>query len=63
LFDYLVADENLVFEEGPMRNLVKDKQLMVFEHDGFWQPMDTFRDFSYLNGLVENGVAPWITWR
>ena len=62
LFNYLVGDDDLVFEEGPMRNLVKDEQLMVFEHDGFWQPMDTFRDFSYLNGLVENGVAPWITW-
>ena len=62
LFNYLVGDDDLVFEEGPMRNLVKDEQLMVFEHDGFWQPMDTFRDFSYLNGLVKNGVAPWITW-
>lgn len=63
LFDYLDDREDLVFEQEPMRNLVKDKQLMVFEHDGFWQPMDTHRDYVYLNGLCEKGDAPWIVWR
>ena len=44
LFDYLPKGEDLVFEQDPMRNLVRDNQLMVFEHRGFWQPMDTYRD-------------------
>src|SRR5207253_3032167 len=46
LFDYLPADDDLVFEQGPMRQLVTDGQLMMFEHDGFWQCMDTYRDYQ-----------------
>jgi len=40
LFDYLDDKEDLVFEKGPMENLVSDKQMMVFNHEGFWQCMD-----------------------
>ena len=60
LFDYLNDREDLVFEQGPIRNLVKDGQLMMFEHDGFWQPMDTSRDYQLLNSLYEDGKAPWV---
>jgi len=60
LFDYLDDREDLVFEQDPIRNLVKDGQLMMFEHDGFWQPMDTSRDYELLNSLYENGNAPWV---
>jgi glucose-1-phosphate cytidylyltransferase len=62
LFDYLDDAENLVFEKEPMEKLVRAGQLMVFEHDGFWQPMDTYRDYALLNGLMQNGRAPWIVW-
>lgn len=60
LFEYLHDREDLVFEQGPMRQLVEDRQLMMFEHDGFWQPMDTSREYQLLNSLYENGKAPWI---
>jgi glucose-1-phosphate cytidylyltransferase len=60
LFDYLDNREDLVFEQGPIRQLVKDRQLMMFEHDGFWQPMDTSREYQLLNSLYENGSAPWV---
>ena len=60
LFDYLDDREDLVFEQDPIRNLVKDGQLMMFEHDGFWQPMDTSRDYQLLNSLYEDGNAPWV---
>ena len=60
LFDYLDDREDLVFEQDPIRNLVKDGQLMMFEHDGFWQPMDTSRDYQLLNSLYERGNAPWV---
>lgn len=60
LFDYLDDREDLVFEQDPIRNLVKDGQLMLFEHDGFWQPMDTSRDYQMLNSLYEDGNAPWV---
>mgnify|MGYP006076711949 FL=1 len=60
VFDYLDNSENLVFEQGPIRKLVKDEQLMMFEHNGFWQPMDTSRDHQLLNSLYESGNAPWV---
>lgn len=62
LFDYLDDRENLVFEQDPMSQLVHDKQMMVYEHDGFWQPMDTYRDYVLLNGLYDKGEAPWVIW-
>ena len=54
--------EDLVFEVEPMNRLVRDKQLMIYKHDGFWQPMDTLRDYKLLNKLVQDGKAPWVKW-
>ena len=62
LFDYLEQSDDCVFEREPMRRLVADHQMMVFEHDGFWQPMDTNREYELLNELYEKGNAPWIIW-
>lgn len=62
LFDYLDDRENLVLEQEPMRQLVAGNQLMMFEHNGFWQPMDTAREYQLLNMLYEHGKAPWVRW-
>ena len=62
LFDYLEDRDDLVFEQGPMRKLVAERQLMVHEHGGFWQPMDTSREYQLLNSLYEQGRAPWVRW-
>ena len=67
LFQYLKPIEgqtadDVVFETHPMRQLAKDGQLMVYPHDGFWQPMDTARDYNYLNGLYQRSEAPWMVW-
>jgi len=62
LFDYLPEAENLVFEEDPVRQLVKKSEMMVYEHDGFWQPMDTYRDYKMLNDLYDSNKAPWKLW-
>jgi len=62
IFDYLDDREGLVFEREPMRNLVKNGEMMVYEHDGFWQPMDTNREYLLLNELYDKGEAPWVTW-
>lgn len=59
LFDYLSDDETLVFERQPMQTLVKERQLGVYPHDGFWQCMDTYRDWELLNELEQSGSAPW----
>ena len=45
-----------------MERLAADEQLMMFRHEGFWQPMDTPREFSLLNDLWSSGKAPWKTW-
>lgn len=62
LFDYLDDQDDLVFEQEPMRRLVTDGQLMMFEHDRFWQPMDTSREYQLLNSLYERGEASWARW-
>lgn len=60
IFDYLSDDEDLVFEQGPVRELVADGELMMYKHNNFWQPMDTSREYQLLNTLYEKGNAPWI---
>lgn len=62
LFNYLDDREDLIFERDPINRLVKDGQMMVYEHDGFWQPMDTSREYKLLNDYVERGEAPWVVW-
>jgi glucose-1-phosphate cytidylyltransferase len=63
LFDYIGEGDRVVFEEEPMRSLVRDQQMMAYEHKGFWQPMDTHRDYQLLNNLYESGHAPWVVWK
>ena len=58
IFDYLI-DDLTVLESSPMEKLVADSELMAFEHDGFWQCMDTVRDRDYLRDLFESGSPPW----
>ena len=61
VFDYLV-DDTTVFEQGPMRQMAADGQLAAFQHDGYWQCMDTKREMDKLNELIEAGKAPWMKW-
>ncbi len=63
LFDYLDPSETCVLETEPMSRLVADGELMMYRHDGFWQCMDTYRDWKLLDGLLASGTAPWVTWR
>ncbi|MES2294535.1 MAG: glucose-1-phosphate cytidylyltransferase [Pseudomonadota bacterium] len=62
MLDYLSDDEGCVMEVEPMRNLARDGQLMLYRHDGFWQCMDTMREYQLLNSLWNSGQAPWKTW-
>ena len=62
IFDYL-QDDDTILEQDPMRKLAKDGQLMAFQHEGFWQPMDTVRDRQHLEELWESGKAPWKVWK
>jgi len=62
IFDYIDANRNTVFEQEPLRNLVSAGEMMVYKHDGFWQPMDTSREYQFLNTLYEQKKAPWVIW-
>lgn len=61
VFDY-IAGEKTIFEKDPLENLAKDNQLYTYKHHGFWKPMDTQRDKTQLEELIENNKAPWIKW-
>ena len=60
VFDFL--DENSVLEQEPLSRLAAAGQLMAFKHEGFWQPMDTYRELTILNDLWNSGKAPWKVW-
>lgn len=57
--NYLETDLKCTLERAPLVQLAKDNHLMMYEHRGFWHPMDTLRDKVYLQGLWESGKAPW----
>ncbi len=58
---YLAADKDLFFEQAPMRQAIADNQMAAFPHEGFWQCMDTPREYQLLNDLWKTGKAPWTT--
>ena len=58
----LIENDETVWEDVPMRTLAQRGELSAFEHDGFWQPMDTLRDKNYLEGMWYAGTAPWKVW-
>ena len=58
----LIDSFDTVWEKDPLEKLANNNQLMAFDHDGFWQPMDTLRDKIYLEDLHESDDCPWKTW-
>ena len=62
VFDYLDDREDLIFEREPLSRLAADGQLMAYRHDGFWLPMDTYREYQMLEKMWAKGEAPWKVW-
>ncbi len=60
VFDYL--DEECILEQAPLEALAREGQLVAYRHEGFWQPMDTYREYTMLNELWSSGQAPWKVW-
>ena len=56
---YLDDAISCTLEREPLSRLVRDGELRVYRHKGFWQSMDTQRDCDYLNDLWKRGEAPW----
>lgn len=61
VFDLLSGDSD-VWERSPLETLANNGQLSAYRHAGFWQPMDTLRDKTYLEELWGQGKAPWKKW-
>jgi len=59
---YVSEKEGCTLEREPLQRCASDGQLHVFEHHGYWQCMDTLRDWELLQALWESGKAPWRVW-
>lgn len=59
--DFIEGDHSS-WEGAPLTKLAKMGEMMAYEHNGFWQPMDTLRDKNHLEELWASGKAPWKTW-
>ena len=55
-----IDNDSTVLEQDPLSNLSKNKNLVSFKHDGFWQSMDNVRDLNVLRNLWDKKIAPWI---
>ena len=53
-------EENSTLESKPLINLSKDNQLKAFIHKGYFEPMDTYREYLHMNDLWNSGEAPWL---
>lgn len=63
VFNYLQNDmSDMMWEDEPLENLAKDKELAAFKHKGFWKPMDALRDKLELEELWKNKQAKWKVW-
>lgn len=57
ILDYL--NNNSTIEEEPLTRLSEDGELKAFIHKGYFEPMDTYREYVKMNDLWEKGSAPW----
>jgi len=60
-FNYLDNIDDCILERDPMEKLVGDSELQMYRHEGFWQCLDTYKDYLHLNKLWTSNQAPWIS--
>jgi glucose-1-phosphate cytidylyltransferase len=61
IFDYIKDGEDLVSE--PFQRLIKKRELVAYEHDGFWASLDTYKDKQRLDELSAKNNASWQIWK
>ena len=61
IFEHMNEGDELV--EQPFQRLIARRQLSVFRHEGFWQPMDTFKDKMAFDTMDARGECPWMLWK
>jgi len=55
----LISGDDESLEQGLLEKLASMKELAVYQHKGFWQCMDTYREMELLNEMWRSGKAPW----
>lgn len=61
VFEYIDGDDT-VFERETLIKLAKEKELMSYYHEGYWQCMDTKREKDILENMWNANKAPWKKW-
>jgi len=59
---YLSEEPDVILEQAPLSQCAKDGELVSFNHDSYWQPMDTYREYQIFSKLWAEGNAPWKIW-
>ncbi|MBF8984821.1 glucose-1-phosphate cytidylyltransferase [Lutibacter sp. B2] len=62
IFSYIKNENDSIFEQEPLMNLAKDSELAVYQHKGFWVPMDTYKDLLKVNEMWRNNESTWKVW-
>ncbi|MDP3713059.1 MAG: glucose-1-phosphate cytidylyltransferase [Mycobacteriales bacterium] len=62
VFDVLDGGDEMVLEQEPLAELAARRELVAYQHSGWWQPMDTYRESTMLNEMWDRGDAPWKVW-
>ncbi len=61
IFEYIEPGDELV--EKPFERLIAERKLAVYNHEGFWRSMDTFKDKITFDRLEASGKVPWMVWK
>jgi glucose-1-phosphate cytidylyltransferase len=57
-----IAGDTTIWESDVLSGLATDGQLAAYQHDGYWQPMDTAWERELLEEMWLSGRAPWKVW-
>lgn len=60
IFSYLSSFNECSLEKDIFSKLIKNKELAIYPHHGFWKWLDTDRDFEYLHDLVDKNKMYWL---
>lgn len=60
VFDYIDNSDKCIWENEPMKKLVLDGELAVYQHEGFWQSIDTVKDVQLVNDMWDSNNRPWV---
>lgn len=61
--NYCRAEEGSELETDVLPQIVRQNEVMVYKHIGFWDCIDHERDLTHLNDLWNRSEAFWKVWR